>query len=98
MKPENDTRMRADALCALGGFHPKKTMEFDQQTTSYLMGCSGAGIAFVSSILVARLSPSLSTCYYRLQEPESIRQVQIFHKRGRYVTKAMQAFLETVRS
>ena len=96
MKPENDTRMRADALCALGGFQPKKTMEFDQQTTSYLMGCSGAGIAFVSSILVARLSPSLSTCYYRLQEPESIRQVQIFHKRGRYVTKAMQAFLETV--
>ena len=57
MKPENDTRQRADALCASGGFRPKNAMEFDQQTTSYLVGCSGAGITFVSSILVSRLSP-----------------------------------------
>lgn len=72
-------------------------MEFDQQTTSYLVGCSGAGITFVSSILVSRLSPTPGTCYYRLKEPESIRYVQIFRKRGRYVTQAMKAFLETAR-
>ena len=97
MKPENDTRQRADALCATGGFHPKNAMEFDQQTTSYLVGCSGAGITFVSSILVSRLSPNPGTCYYRLKEPESIRYVQIFRKRGRYVTQAMKAFLESAR-
>lgn len=94
MKPENDTRLRADALCSISGFSPKSTMEFDQQITAYLVGCSGAGITFVSSILVASLSPNPSTCYYHLQEPESIRYVQIFYKRGRYETKAMKAFLE----
>lgn len=94
MKPDNDTRMKADALCALSGFCPKSTMEFDQQTTSYLVGCSGAGITFASSILVSCLSPNQGLCYYRLREPESTRYVQIFHKRGRYVTQAMKAFLE----
>lgn len=95
MKSGNDTRARGDALCALGGFSPKVAMEFDQQMISYLVGCSGAGITFVSSFLVSRISPNPGICYYRLPEPESRRSVQIFWKRDRYVTRAMRAFLET---
>ena len=112
MKPENDTRARADALCRLGGFEPKTAMEFDQQMTAYLAGCSGAGITFVSSVLVSRLSPNPGICYYRLPEqeviavtwanahrfyrlpePESRRDIRLFWKRGRYKTRAMEAFL-----
>ena len=90
---ENDTRARADALCRLGGFEPKAAMEFDQQMTAYLAGCSGAGITFVSSVLVSRLSPNPGICYYRLPEPESRRDIRLFWKRGRYKTRAMEAFL-----
>ena len=90
---ENDTRARADALCRLGGFEPKTAMEFDQQMTAYLAGCSGAGITFVSSVLVSRLSPNPGICYYRLPEPESRRDIRLFWKRGRYKTRAMEAFL-----
>lgn len=43
LKPENDTRARADALCRLGGFEPKTAMEFDQQMTAYLAGCPARG-------------------------------------------------------
>lgn len=93
LKPENDTRARADALCRLGGFEPKTAMEFDQQMTAYLAGCSGAGITFVSSVLVSRLSPNPGICYYRLPEPESRRDIRLFWKRGRYKTRAMEAFL-----
>lgn len=93
LKSENDTRARADALCRLGGFEPKTAMEFDQQMTAYLAGCSGAGITFVSSVLVSRLSPNPGICYYRLPEPESRRDIRLFWKRGRYKTRAMEAFL-----
>lgn len=97
MKSGNNTRERAEALCALGGFSPKVAMEFDQQMTSYIACCSGAGITFVSSVLVSRISPNPGLCYYRLPEPESRRNVQTFWKRDRYVTRAMEAFLETAR-
>lgn len=93
LKPENDTRTRADALCRLGGFAPRPAMEFDQQMTAYLAGCSGAGLTFVSSVLVSRISPNPGICYYRLPEPECRRDVQLFWKRGRYKTRAMEAFL-----
>lgn len=93
LKPENDTRVRADALCRIGGFVPKAAMEFDQQMTAYLAGCSGAGITFVSSVLVSRLSPNPGICYYRLPEPESLRSIRLFRKRSRYMTRAMEAFL-----
>lgn len=93
LKPENDTRARADALCRLGGFAPEAAMEFDQQMTAYLAGCSGAGITFVSSVLVSRLSPNPGICYYRLPEPESRRDIRLFWKRDRYKTRAMEAFL-----
>ena len=93
LKPENDTRARADALCRLGGFAPKTAMEFDQQMTAYLAGCSGAGVTFVSSVLVSRLSPNPGICYYRLPEPESRRDIRLFWKRDRYKTRAMEAFL-----
>ncbi len=57
LKPENDTRARADALCRLGGFEPKTAMEFDQQMTAYLAGCSGAGITFVVLVSAPRRTP-----------------------------------------
>lgn len=69
-------------------------MEFDQQMTAYLGRMAPArGSAFVSSVLVSRLSPNPGICYYRLPEPESRRDIRLFWKRGRYKTRAMEAFL-----
>lgn len=93
LKPENDTRIRADRLCRESGFSPRVTMEFDQQMTAYLVGCSGAGISFASSSMVSRMKPNPSVCYYRLAGEVSRRQVCIFWDKGRYVTRAMEAFL-----
>lgn len=101
LKPENDTRERAEALCRLGGFSPRAVMEFDQQMTAYHVCCSGAGLTFVSSVLVARIAPNPGICYYRLPEAESCRYIRLFWKRDRYKTRAMEAFIrltqETVR-
>lgn len=93
LKPENDSRMRAEKLCEEKGFSPKVIMEFDQQMTAYLVSCSGSGISFVSSSMVSRITPSPSVCYYRLPGETSRRQVRIFWKQGRYLTRSMEEFL-----
>ena len=93
LKPENDSRIRADRLCKEKGFAPRVIMEFDQQMTAYLVCCSGAGISFASSAMVSRMMPNPSVCYYRLSGEASRRQVCIFRKRGRYLTRAMEEFL-----
>lgn len=93
LKPENDSRIRAEKLCEEKGFSPKVIMEFDQQMTAYLVSCSGTGISFASSSMVSRIKPNPSTCYYRLPGQISHRQVRIFWKQGRYLTRAMEEFL-----
>lgn len=94
LKSENDTRIRADQLCRESGFLPKVTMEFDQQMTAYLVSCSGMGISFASSAMVCRMKPNPTVCYYRLDGEASQREVCMFRKQGRYVTRAMEAFLD----
>ena len=66
LKPANDSRRRADLICAEQGFEPKVIMEFDQQMTAYLASCSGIGIAFVGSMFVSRTAPNASLNYFRL--------------------------------
>ena len=92
LKPANDSRRRADLICAEQGFEPKVIMEFDQQMTAYLASCSGIGIAFVGSMLVSRTAPNASLNYFRLGG-QSRRSVCVFKKSGRYTTKAMEAFI-----
>ena len=92
LKQGNDTRRRADALCEAAGFRPASTLEFDQQLTSYHVSCSGMGLCFVSSFLVRRLGNDPDMVYYRTDGEPSYRQVCLFRRRGRYVTRAMEAF------
>lgn len=92
LKSENDSRQRAEQLCAEAGFHPKAFLEFDQQMTSYLVSCSGMGACFASSTLVRRFGPNPDMYYYRLDGEKSQRQICIYWKRGRYFTKAMKEF------
>lgn len=93
LKAGNDSRRRADQLCQEHGFVPRVAMEFDQQMTSYHASDAGIGISFLSSTLVSRVSPANDLIYYRLDGASSTRRVCLFWKRGRYLTRAMEAFL-----
>ena len=93
LKPSNDSRRRADELCARQAFSPRVIMEFDQQMTAYLASVSGIGITFTGTMLVSRMSPHPDLVYYRLEGPETRRQVCMFRRKGRYLTRAMEAFL-----
>lgn len=94
LKQGNDSRKRAELLCQEYGFVPHMVMEFDQQLTSFHASAMGVGISFVSSTLVSRISPTPNLIYYRLGGRHSQRQMKLFWKRGKYLTKAMEAFGE----
>lgn len=56
------------------------------------------GSSLFSSLLLPPMMASFrerypGICYYRLPEPESRRDIRLFWKRGRYKTRAMEAFL-----
>lgn len=92
MKEGNDSRRRADAICEFHGFKPKVLLEFDQQMTNYHVSCSGMGPCFASSTLVRLLGPHPDMNYYRLDTEYSQREVCLYWRQGRYITKAMEEF------
>lgn len=97
LKQGNDSRKRADILCQEYNLTPHVVMEFDQQMSSFHASAAGIGISFVSSTLVSRISSTANLTYYRLGGQYSQRQVQLFWKRGKYLTKALEAFFGSCR-
>ena len=94
LKPENDTRRRAMALCKMAGFVPHIVLELDQQVTAYNITGSGMGISFISDTLVQNIPPHPKVVYYKLDGPESQRDILFYWKSSRYVSKAMETFLD----
>ncbi|MBC5660607.1 LysR family transcriptional regulator [Anaerosacchariphilus sp. NSJ-68] len=93
LKPENDTRKRAEEILRQAGITPEITLELDQQLTSYHVACSGLGIAFVSDTLIREVPARSDVVYFKLPAPRSCRPLSFSWKTGRYRTRAMQEFL-----
>ena len=92
---KNDTYRHTASLFRAAGFEPLSVFEAAQQMTAYHVCCSGYGAAFVSSLLLSRVTPDAGVYYYRLEDTNAFRQLAIHWKRDRYLSKAMQAFART---
>lgn len=93
LRSGNDTRHRADKLCAHYGFAPRIILKLDQQMTAYSLACYGVGLAFISDWVILHMKPDDSLIYYRLDPEFTSREVSIFYKSSRYLTRSMQEFL-----
>lgn len=89
----NDTRERAMHICKVNQFTPKIRLELDQQITAYNLACHGMGIAFVGDSLIQNLPESEQVFFYKIDNQDSSRQIQLYYKRNRYLSKACAAFL-----
>ena len=98
LTPETDTYKRASKLCELAGLKPNVVLSFHQQATVFHTICAGIGAAFVSDRLIKNVQADPSLYYYRLGGQESVRDIQFFKKKGKPVSRAMQAFLEIVQA
>lgn len=89
----NDTRERAMHICKVNQFIPRIRLELDQQITAYNLACHGMGIAFVGDSLIQNLPESENVFFYKIGNQDSSRQIQLYYKRNRYLSKACSAFL-----
>ena len=92
LKKMNDTYRRALKICAEAGFEPVVSFLAEQQMTAWHVCYSGLGAAFVSSLLLSRVSPNPEVVFYKVDSSLIHRQLCILWKRERYLTRAMQEF------
>ena len=90
----NDMHDRGIALCQNSGFTPHVYMYLDQLMTTYHMAMRGLGVAFVTDTLVNMSFLKSNAVYYRIDDRMARRNIFIAHKKHRYVTHAMQAFIQ----
>ena len=96
LKEGNDTRIRAEKLCARAHFKPKARLLLDQQLTAYNLACYGMGSAFISDTLVNHVPSVASVWFYKLEDELSQREICFYYKRSRYLTRVVREFMKTV--
>lgn len=94
LKSGNDTRTRADALCAASQFTSKIKLKLDQQITAYNLSCYGMGIAFIGDVLIKHVPQNNAVMYYKLDSPLAVRDVNFYYKKKRYLSKVLKEFLQ----
>lgn len=97
LKEGNDTRRRAEQLCAQAGFEPKIRLALDQQLAAYNLAGYGLGVAFISDTLALSAPPDERLCFYRIDSPDAVRTISLFYKRTRALTAPMRALLTMLR-
>lgn len=93
LKQENDTGKRAMDICRENHFEPIVVFEMDQQMTSYNVTCSGMGISLIGDIMISKVSPHPNVVYYKLPLKDNCRNICFYWKKGRYLSRAMEEFL-----
>ena len=94
LKEGNDTRLRADRLCAQAGFAPKVRLQLDQQLAAYNLASYGLGAAFISDTLALSAPPDERLYFYRIDSPDVERGIRLFYKRTRVLTAPMRMLLD----
>ena len=93
LKTGNDSRVRADAVCAAHGFTPSPRLELEQQFTAYNLACCNLGSCFCGDLLIRHVPPRYEVLFYKLDEDISVRSISFFYKRSRYQSRPVQEFL-----
>jgi DNA-binding transcriptional LysR family regulator len=96
LKSGNDTRTRAELICHNQFLEPNIKFQLDQQVTAYNLTCYGMGISFTGDILIRHVPSDENLVFYKLDDQYSARTVNLYYKRNRYLTKAVQAFLNGI--
>ncbi|MBQ8683789.1 MAG: LysR family transcriptional regulator [Clostridia bacterium] len=96
LKNGNDMYRRALTVFRAAGIHPDVRLYLDQMITSYNMACAGLGAAFVSDALIKN-SENVGCVFFRLRSDETRRRMMVVYKGKHYISRAVNAFIETAR-
>ncbi|GIQ65727.1 hypothetical protein PACILC2_42950 [Paenibacillus cisolokensis] len=81
-----------------GRFSPRVVFESSNIETVQSLVAGGMGIAFVPKMLTRPQESEFAPAYLRLTEPEASRTLVIASRKGRYLSKAAEAFIETMKT
>lgn len=98
LKRGNDMYTRGMKLCQQAGFVPKAVMYLDQLMTSYHIACKGIGIAFIRDSLVRYMNFNQDVYFYKLDGELSSRELVLIRKKNRYLSKSVEAFINSITS
>jgi len=98
LKKGQGFRQIAIELCQAAGFTPKIVFESSNMETVQSLVAAGMGIAFVPHFIArARRSEFIPT-YLPLEDPSPKRTLVIAYRRGRYLSKAAEAFIDVFKT
>lgn len=96
LKKGQGFRQIAVDLCLEAGFEPRIVFETSNiETVQSLVG-AGMGIAFVPQMVTRNHGLAQSPVYLSLAEPHPTRTLVIAYRKGRYLSKAAEAFIDTL--
>ena len=93
LRSGNDTRIRADRIFQAVGFTPKIVLELDQLATAYNVACYGMGAAIISDTLARKANRQSNMHYFKIDSPHAVRDVFFYNKKNKYITRAMDKFI-----
>ena len=94
MTRHNETRGRSDLLFRAEGFHPQVLFEVGRLETLYNFVELGTAASIVTDTLIRHLQHhSGRTRFFRLQSPQTKRDIFISYKRNRYYSRAMETLI-----
>ena len=98
MNRDNDTRKQSNAIFQEAGFDPQIILELDRLVTLYSYIALGMGASIVSDTLVRNLHTTdhEKILFYPLPSRHAHRDIYISYKRGKYYSKAMGRFIDSL--
>lgn len=97
LKKGNDMYNQAHVMFCEAGINPKKIIYLDQLMTSYKFTEAGMGISFVTDTLIKSADEKGNVIFYKPKSLFSERTIYLSHKKGRYLKKAVTAFINTAK-
>ncbi|MFD0713633.1 LysR family transcriptional regulator [Paenibacillus sp. GCM10027626] len=98
LKKGQGFRQIAFELCSKHGFEPRIVFESGNIETVQSLVAAGMGIAFVPKMVTRAKWSEFAPVYLPLAEPAPSRTLVIASKQGRYLSKAAEAFIATMKT
>ncbi|MBQ2967409.1 MAG: LysR family transcriptional regulator [Clostridia bacterium] len=93
LKPGNDMHNRAKTIFEKSKIEPKVAFYVDQMNISYALAESGMGLCFATDTLLKYGKFRDNVFVYKVDNKHSNRTLYIAHKKNKYCTRAMDAFI-----
>lgn len=85
-------------LCRNAGFEPKIVFESNNMETVQSLVATGMGVTLVPHFIARAPRSEFVPVYLPLTDPAPSRTLVVAYRRGRYLSKAAKAFVETFKS